>query len=158
MALYSGIARTRNHQGPAIRPQSRQTLARGLRHQRAIGVMHLDVGMRLAPAWVNDVLRQRRVRWDEQTWLVHVAPDPVDTGIKQCLVLISPPFTRLWIREVWKCADPWPHDILVVVSCRCLAVEIARLSPGVNRVVGVDLDPGVHDAHSMESHLVELRK
>src|SRR5260370_32200254 len=107
---------------------------------------------------MDEVRRHRRVRWDEHSWLVHIAPDSVYTGIKQCLVLFSPPSARVWVREVGKCTDPRPDKILVVVSFWCLAVEIACFSSGVDRVVGVDLDPRIDNAHGVESHLVELRK
>src|SRR5260370_20876206 len=90
---------------------------------------------------MDDVRRHGRVRWDEQTWLVHIAPDSVYTGIKQCLVLLSPPSARVWVREIGNCTDPPPDEILAVVPFWCLAVELPCFSSGVDRVVGGDLDP-----------------
>src|ERR1700674_603088 len=156
MALNSGVARTRNHEGPPVGPQPGQSLASGLRHQRAVGVVHLEVRLRLPTAWMDDVRRHGRVRWDEQARLIHVAPDPIDTCIEQCLVLLSPPCARFRICEIGEGTDAWPDDILVIVTLWCLAVEVARLSFGVDRVAGVDLDTRIHDAHRVESHLVQL--
>src|ERR1700674_5977399 len=96
---------------------------------------------------MDDVRRHRRVRWEEQARLVHIAPDPLDTGIQQWRMLLSPPRARFWIREIGKRADPRPDDILIVVSFRRLAIKVARSSFRVDGVSLIHLDTCINNAH-----------
>src|SRR5258708_37250673 len=58
--LYARVAGTRSNKWPPLRPQPQQTFARGLRHQRAVRDLHLDVYSSLSVSRLDNVSRPAR--------------------------------------------------------------------------------------------------
>src|SRR5579875_2049106 len=127
VALYPGVTRARDDERALLWSQSPQSFARGLYHQRAVGVVYLAMQTALPPARVNCPWWHSLVNGYEDSRLIHIRPDACYPNNQQGAMLFSPPHTSLRVGKVGKDADARPDRILIVTTQRRFTIQIAHL-------------------------------
>ncbi len=157
VALASGVAGTRHHKRPLVRPQRKLTLLGGAGVLHTKNVVDLKVGRgALAEAGfvdpMLDVVWHRLARAIENRRLIHVVPEAGDAILNEILEESAPPLPCLRLGKVGKDRGPRPNLAHVDRAVRVLHKVVPRNPRVIRRVAHIRL-PGhmqVCDHHQLE--------